>query len=92
MRPENWLHRRVHPIAKALSITVPINFQILRRTFATNAQGGNPKDGQAHLRHAAIGTTMNIYTQAIPESVQRLVNAVADDVMTSEKSTNERVP
>jgi hypothetical protein len=52
---------------------------------------GNPKDGQAHLRHAAIGTTMNIYTQAIPESVQRLVNAVADDVMTSEKPTNERV-
>jgi hypothetical protein len=43
------------------------------------------------LRHAAIGTTMNIYTQAIPESVQRLVNAVADDVMTSEKPTNERV-
>ena len=43
------------------------------------------------MRHAAIGTTMNIYTQAIPESVQRLVNAVADDVMTSEKPTNERV-
>jgi len=66
MRPENRLHRRVHPIAKALSITVPINFQILRPTFATNAQGGNPKDVQAHLRHAAIGTTMNLYTQAIP--------------------------
>ena len=91
MRPENWLHRRVHPIAKALSITVPINFQILRRTFATNAQGGNPKDVQAHLRHAALGTTMNIYTQAIPESVRRLVNAVADDVMTSEKPNTEHV-
>jgi len=70
---------------------VPVTFQILRRTFATNAQGGNPKDVQAHLRHAAIGTTMNVYTQAIPESVRRLVNAVADDVMTSEKPITERV-
>ena len=68
-----------------------INFQILRRKFATNAQAGNPKDVQAHLRHAAIGTTMNIYTQAIPDSVRRLVNAVADDVMTSKKPVTERV-
>ena len=26
---------------------------------------------------------MNVYTQAIPESVRKLVNAVADDVMGS---------
>ena len=34
---------------------------------------------------------MNIYTQAIPDSVRRLVNAVADDVMTSKKPVTERV-
>ncbi len=63
---------------------MPVNFQVLRRTFATNAQGqGNAKDVQAHLRHTDIGTTMNVYTQAIPESVRKLVNAVADDVMGS---------
>jgi integrase len=84
MRPENWLRRRVKPFAKAAGITTPVNFQVLRRTFATNAQGfGNPKDVQAHLRHSDIGTTLNEYTQPIPESVRKLVNAVADDVMTS---------
>jgi hypothetical protein len=41
------------------------------------------KDVQAHLRHTDIGTTMNVYPQAIPESVRKLVNAVADDVMGS---------
>ena len=65
-----------------------MNFQVLRRTFATNAQShGNAKDVQAHLRHSDIGTTLNEYTQAIPESVRKLVNDVADDVMASKIST-----
>jgi len=86
MRPENWLRRRVKPIAKAAGISTPVNFQVLRRTFATNAQGhGSAKDVQAHLRHSDIGTTLNDYTQAIPESVRKLVNAVADDVMTTKR-------
>jgi integrase len=89
IRPENWLHRRVHPVAKTLGIG-PVNFQILRRTFATNAQGGNLKDVQTHLRHSTVGTTANVYVQAIPESVRKLVNAVADDVM-SAKPISERV-
>ena len=81
MRPENWLRRRIKPIAARLGITVPVNFQVLRRTFATNAQGyGNPKDVQAHLRHTDIATTLDVYTQELPESVRKLVNAVAHDV------------
>jgi integrase len=88
MRPENWLRRRVKPKAKAAGITMPVNFQVLRRTFATNAQGmGNPVDVQHHLRHSDIGTTLGVYTQAIPESVRKLVN-VADDVMTSKPVTD----
>jgi integrase len=88
MRPENWLRRRVKPIAKAAGISTTVNFQVLRRTFATNAQShGNAKDVQAHLGHSDIGTTLNEYTQAIPESVRKLVNAVADDVMASKIST-----
>jgi|SRR5215472_6091913 len=87
MRPENWLRRRIKPVAAALGISVPVNFQVLRRTFATNAQGhGNPKDVQAHLRHPDISTTLNEYTQTVPESVRKLVNAVANDVMTSKKT------
>ena len=55
IRPENWLRRRIKPITKQLGIHVPVNFQVWRRTFATNAQGfGNPKDVQAHLRHTDI--------------------------------------
>jgi hypothetical protein len=57
---------------------------VLRRTFATNAQGhGNAKDVQTHLRHTDIATTLGVYTQPIDECVRRLVNAVADDVMTA---------
>ena len=49
IRPENWLRRRIKPIAAVLGITSPVNFQVLRRTFATNAQGhGNAKDVQTH--------------------------------------------
>jgi integrase len=84
MRPENWLRRSVKPIAKAAGITVPVNFQVLRRTFATNAQGlGNVKDVQTHLRHANIATTLGVYTQPIDANVRQLVNAVTDDVMTA---------
>ncbi len=75
----------MNPFARAAGITVPVNFQVLRRTFATNAQGfGNPKDVQAHLRHSDIGITFNEYTQIVPESVRKLANAVTNDVMTSE--------
>lgn len=85
MRLENWLRRRIKPIAAKLKITVPVNFQVLRRTFATNAQAfGAMKDVQVHLRHTDIGTTANVYTQPVLESVRKLVNAVANDVMTSE--------
>lgn len=85
MRPENWLRRRIKPIAAKLGISVPVNFQVLRRTFATNAQGyGNPKDVQAHLRHTDIATTLDVYTQTVPESVRKLVNSVTQDVMTAE--------
>jgi len=85
MRPENWLRRQIRPIATRLTIDVPVNFQVLRRTFATNAQSyGNMKDVQAHLRHSNIATTADVYTQPVPESVRKLVNAVAQDVMTAE--------
>jgi integrase len=58
MRPENWLRRRIKPIAATLGIISPVNFQVLRRTFAANAHDhGNPKDLQTHLRHTDIATT-----------------------------------
>ena len=88
IRPENWLHRRVHPVAKALGIPAA-NFQILRRTFATNAQSGNLKGRANPLVQSTVGTTANVYVQAISESVRKLVSAVAEDVM-SAKPVTER--
>jgi hypothetical protein len=51
MRPENWPRSRIKSVAKGPAISGPVNFWVLRKTFATNAQGfGNPKDVQSHLR------------------------------------------
>ena len=76
MRPQNWLRRRIKPIAAKLKITVPVNLPVLRRTFATNAQAfGGMKDVQTHLKHTDITTTANVYTQPIAESVRKVVNA-----------------
>jgi integrase len=64
--------------------TPPVNFQVLRWTFATNAQGhANAKDVQVHLRHADIATTLGIYRQPIDKNVRKLVNTVTEDVMSA---------
>jgi hypothetical protein len=59
-----------------------ITFQVLRRTFGTTMQKhGTMKDVQAHLRHASITTTGNIYVQEIPESVRAAVNATTREIL-----------
>jgi len=53
------------------------NFQILRRTMATQAQRmGSVKDIQAHLRHARPDTTAYEYMRELPEGVQPMVSSV----------------
>jgi integrase len=59
-----------------------LNFQILRRTMATQAQSmGSVKDIQAHLRHSRPDTTAYEYMQALPESVQAMVGSVYEMLM-----------
>jgi integrase len=54
-----------------------LNFQILRRTMATQAQRmGSVKDIQAHLRHARPDTTAYEYMQELPDSVQEMVGSM----------------
>jgi integrase len=92
IRPEVWLRRRVKPVAKRLGITSKVNFQVLRRTFATHAQEfGSFKSVQTHLRHTNVNTTLGVYTQPVDESVRRLVNDVANDVMTGVTLVTGRV-
>jgi len=56
----------------ALSPSVPCAWA--RRTVSTLTQkDGSPKDIQTLLRHVDIKTTLGIYQQAMPESVQKTV-------------------
>jgi integrase len=92
MRAETWLRCRLKPIAEDLGITTQVNFQVMRRSFATHAQGlGDSKSVQTHLRHARITTTMDTYTQPVEENVRALVNRVADSVMAPRQIEANRV-
>jgi integrase len=72
----NYRVRVLKPLAEKLGIE-KLNFQILRRTMAPEAQRmASVKDIQAHLRHARPDTTANEYMQALPESVQEMVGSV----------------
>jgi integrase len=74
MDTANYRYRVLEPLAEELGIP-RLNFQILRRTMATQAQSmGSVKDIQAHLRHAKADTTANEYMQELPESVQQMVD------------------
>lgn len=76
MDASNYRFRVLKPLAEALGIE-RLNFQILRRTMATQAQSmGSVKDIQAHLRHSRPDTTANEYMQALPASVQQMVGSV----------------
>jgi hypothetical protein len=64
-----------------------LNFQILRRTFATLAVGerkGTLKDVQKQLRHARPDTTLENYVKEIPDSVYRMVDAMYEGIAGSE--------
>jgi integrase len=54
-----------------------ITFQVCRRTCGTLMQRhGNIKDIQSHMRHAQASTTLGIYVQEIPKSVQTAVHSL----------------
>jgi integrase len=76
MDTDNYRYRLLKPLAEDLGLP-KLNFQILRRTMATQAQSmGSVKDIQAHPRHARPDTTAHEYMQALPESVQAMVGSV----------------
>jgi integrase len=72
----NYRNRVLNPLAERLGLP-KLNFQVMRRTMATQAQCmGSVKDIQAHLRHAKADTTANEYMQELPESVKKMVGSV----------------
>jgi integrase len=75
---ENFEARVLEPIREKLQLP-KLNFQILRRTYASRAVGeglGTVKDVQMQLRHTRASTTLENYVKSIPESV----NAMTDDM------------
>ncbi len=72
----NYRFRVQKPLAEKLGIE-KLNFQILSRTMAAQAQNRGPvKDIEALLCHSGADTTANEYMQALPESVQEVVGSV----------------
>jgi len=72
----------LNPILLKLGIP-KLNFQILRRTFATLAVGerkGTLKDVQKQWRHARPDTTLENYVKDIPDSVYLMVDAMYEGI------------
>jgi integrase len=81
---QNELNRMLKPAALRAGLGNKVTFQMLRRTFATHAQGkGNLKDVQAQMRHSKPDVTAGVYMQAIPEQQRQTVQAVEDTLFGS---------
>lgn len=78
MRDNNILVRHIKPAARKLGLAY-VNWQVLRRSFATwlKMAGADVKDAQALMRHSRASTTLDIYQQFIPESERRVVDRLS---------------
>ncbi len=79
MRDNNVLVRHIKPAARKLKLDW-VNWQVLRRSFATwlGQKGAHVKDAQALMRHSKASTTMDVYQQFVPESQRRVVNELVN--------------
>lgn len=77
MRDNNVLVRHLKPAARKLDLGF-VNWQVLRRSFATwlKMAGADVKDAQALMRHSRASTTLDIYQQFVPESQRRAVDGL----------------
>jgi hypothetical protein len=83
---ENFEARVLDPIRIKLGLE-KLNFQILRRTFATLAVGerkGTLKDVQKQLRHSRPDVTLECYVKDIPGSVYEMVDAMYEGIVGAE--------
>jgi integrase len=78
MRDNNILVRHIKPAARKLGIPW-VNWQVLRRSFATwlKLTGADIKDAQALMRHSRASTTLDIYQQFVPESQRKAVDRLS---------------
>ena len=79
---ENFGARVLKPIRAKLGLS-KLNFQILRRSYATRAVGekqGTLKDVQKQLRHKRPDTTLENYVKDIPESVYAMTDSMYEKI------------
>ena len=78
MRDNNILVRHIKPAALKLGIPW-VNWQVLRRSFATwlKMTGADVKDAQGLMRHSRASTTLDIYQQFVPESQRKVVDRLS---------------
>jgi integrase len=79
MHDNNVLVRHLKPAARKLGMPF-VNWQVLRRSFATwlKMKGADVKDAQALMRHSRASTTLDIYQQFVPESQRRVVDGLVN--------------
>jgi integrase len=77
IRKDNILTRHIKPAARAAGIGF-VNWQVLRRSFATHLKrmGADVKDAQGLMRHSRASTTLDVYQQFIPESQRRVADGL----------------
>jgi integrase len=79
---ENFEARVLAPIRMKLGLE-RLNFQILRRSYATLAVGGRKgttRDVQTMLRHTRPDTTLENYVKDVPESVYAMSDAMYEQI------------
>ena len=87
MGKENFLNRVLYPVGDKLKLPA-LNFQVLRRSVATESQqDGAVKDIQTHLRHRAPDVTAQEYIQPIDSSTRKMVNTVYDRQRSERKAS-----
>ena len=84
MRDNNILVRHIKPAAKKLGCDW-INWQVLRRSFATwlKLAGADVKDAQALMRHSKASTTLDVYQQFVPDSQRKVVDQLSSLIGTA---------
>jgi integrase len=85
IRDNNILARHIKPAAREVGLPF-VNWRCLRTSHATwlKIVGADPKDIQGQMRHSHLSTTMEIYTQFVPESQRRAVDRLSElSVMSS---------
>jgi len=82
LRPENLLKREIHPACDRLKMR-RVGWHTFRHTHATllNELGESLKTAQAILGHSDIGTTLRVYTHAVPETMNAAEERLAQKLM-----------